>query len=842
MAATPATAAAAGAATTSLTTQLVSFVASVGLSYMVGRLGAQDGPRVDNLTASQGEYGVGMPRIFGSNVRLAGIFIAQADIHEVKHTIGSTELNVGIGALTGAAEGFSIGSTIPGVGSLLGAGIGAVVGGLFGAALPKQHYYTYEDTFALMLADRSGDDPIVGISKAWAQGQVIFSGAEPVLASTYDTDGRLVMRKYGKNRWFESLTIYTGSTSQGLDPILAVAVNETSAYPFTAHAVFEKLQLAQWGNSVPPIEFLINVSSGQTLAAVAERIISPAGIDSLRSISTTAVTSKTVRGYAVTNDSSCWDALKPLLPAFGVDLAEVSGQLRFLKRGTGLRATLPIDDMGASADGNSAPELFTFTRASDLSIPRETSLTFVDPAFDFQENTASSTRSAGNAKSNISVTLPLVMTASEAASAAALMHWDACLGRTALSFSVTDKWISLEPGLTYAIPYEGTYIPYRVTRRARGANGVIEVESVSDEAVTYTASVAGADGTPGDEDSTDFAMTRLVVIDMSILNDAHDDFGFYVVMAGSQAYWDRATIQMSSDGVTYTTLLDSDSSGIIGDVTGGALPAGSTTGLDDTLDITSVLTVELLHDGMELASATDAELDAWANFAFVGKNGQGEYIQFKTATKIAPKIWQLTNLRRGRRGSDWALGLHMTGEEFALLGTEAVFRIIYSDSAKWGVPMTLKGVSLHEDVSDAATVAFTNTGEGKRPYSPVDVEGTWDGGYNLSATFTRRSRFDTGIIGTDSPESYEVDIIGPDNHTVIRTLSVTSEAFTYTAAEAAADGLLAGGICKGTIYQINPDRGRGHGRFFTLIGPLGIRADCTLVTADTDTLTADYSI
>jgi hypothetical protein len=93
----------------------------------------------------------------------------------------------------------------------------------------------------------------------------------------------------------------------------------------------------------------------------------------------------------------------------------------------------------------------------------------------------------------------------------------------------------------------------------------------------------------------------------------------------------------------------------MGDVT-GTLAAGPTTGLDDTLDTVSVLTVVLLHDGMVLADASDAELDAYVNFAFVGKDGVGEYLQWKTATKIATKTWELTDLRRGRKGTDWSIG------------------------------------------------------------------------------------------------------------------------------------------------------------------------------------------
>jgi hypothetical protein len=102
-------AAAASSIGSRIATQALSFVANLGASFLLSRLSAQDGPRLDNLDAAGGEYGVTMPRAYGSAFRLTGIFIAQADIKETKHTVGSTELNILIGAATGALEGFMLG-------------------------------------------------------------------------------------------------------------------------------------------------------------------------------------------------------------------------------------------------------------------------------------------------------------------------------------------------------------------------------------------------------------------------------------------------------------------------------------------------------------------------------------------------------------------------------------------------------------------------------------------------------------------------------------------------------------------------------------------------------------
>jgi hypothetical protein len=65
-----------------------------------------------------------------------------------------------------------------------------------------------------MLGDRFGQGPIEGVTKMWANGNLLFAGTEAVVAETFDTDGKLISRKYGKNKYFKSLTIYGGGTTR----------------------------------------------------------------------------------------------------------------------------------------------------------------------------------------------------------------------------------------------------------------------------------------------------------------------------------------------------------------------------------------------------------------------------------------------------------------------------------------------------------------------------------------------------------------------------------------------------------------------------------------------------
>jgi hypothetical protein len=758
----------------------IGLLVQLQISYVISRATAPDGPRLKDVQPTGGDYGVPMPRAYGEKVRAPGIFIAQDDLDEDKHKAK------GLPPITGFLA--------------------------IGKALSPS-YYTYSvPALAVLLADRVNDDPIEGIEKVMANGKLIFKQSTADLVSeTFGTDGKLFRRKYGKNKFFKSLTIYTGHTEQTVDPVLAGELNETGAFPFTAYMVIEDLQLTEaFGNAVPSIEAIIQVKTGQSLAETAESICAAAGIDTLRDISTTALADSTPRGYLINEESTCWDALKPLMPVFGVDCAEVAGQLRFYRRSQSMRATLTTDDMGAHVQGDNPPEKYLFKRNPDLSLPQATTLNFLDVGRDYQPNSATSSRTEGDARSNISVTLPLSLTADEAASAAALMHWDAWLGRTAINFTLTDSWVSMATGLAYGIPAGGTVVPYRITRKLRGANGIIEVEALSDESVTYTAEESGTSGTMPPEDSTDFPDTRLVLMDMSILSDDDDDYGFYVVVGDAAPGWTRGRVQASEDGVIFHDLSDEPESAPTGDVI-GTLAAGSTTGLDDTLDTTSVLTVLLEHDVLELESATDAELDDNKNLSFVGKDGLGEYIQFKTATKVDVATWELTNLRRGRRGTDHAIATHTSGEEFALVDGPGVFRVT-QPLTDWGDLLYFRGVTLHQEPDEADEQTFTNTGEGKRPFSPVNVEGTWAGD-DLTITADLRSRLFAGGLGIDDNDETDWEFFGGTGHSE----TVAGSTVTFTAAEQTAAGLTPGETVTGRVRQTS-DVNDGRWRNFTIIG------------------------
>ena len=137
----------------------------------------------------------------------------------------------------------------------------------------------------------------------------------------------------------------------------------------------------------------------------------------------------------------------------------------------------------------------------------------------------------------------------------------------------------------------------------------------------------------------------------------------------------------------------------------GVLPSASTT----VKDATNTITVDLYtSDGFvpTLESVSTTDIENGANAILVGD----EVIQFETQVRVDgfPSRWTLSNLWRGRRGTDYALGTHAANERFALLN-EAVQAIPISLDDQ-NQERTYKAVTFGQSLDDAAEVDFTWTG------------------------------------------------------------------------------------------------------------------------------------
>lgn len=699
-----------------------------------------EGPRLQDLTVTASTYGKPITLMWGPENRLAGNVIWSDGLteHKTKRKVSGK-----------------------------------------GGPAQKITEYSYTCSFAVLL----GEGTIRGIRKIWANNKLIFDRDQPHIGAVVST---------GSGGLWAALRVYPGDHQQLPDPTIQAKLGgDTPAYRGSAYVVFESLQLADFGNRLPNLEFLVSGQEEITTAGIVVDIIKRCGLDPM--LASTVALSDPVRGYAIGRETSGVAAIKPLTLAFNFDVAEAGGALRATNRDASLVAVLPRADTGAVDGQLTDPPKWEWGRGQVTQLPREAALTYPDPERDYQANTQTDRRTEGSADSVLSGEISIVMTADHAKAVASRMLWEAWSSTQTLTTAVTDRWINLQAGLSYLVETPAGWEPLRLRTMTRGANGIIEIEMLRNNAEVYSSLLPGAHAGVPENVVRIPGSSELVLLDLPLLVEADKakESGFYVGVITDSPTWRGAQVMRSQEAAgTYDPIGDFGYDLITGTTTAAvpAPPAGydSATDFDDT----TTIRVTLHREDLALSSVSDAELQAGGNAIYLGpRSGQGgEVIQFGVATLVAPGVYDLTHLKRGQRGTEYAWS-HPTGAFLALLETAALQRVDFG-YGDVGVTSYYKAVSLLTDEEDAAVVAWTNGGAGLRPYAPVDLQLDGVTGGDLELSWVRRSRIGFGITPPPLGEEFEryvVQIRNAAGTSTVRQVEVDTPEFTYTAAMQAAD-------------------------------------------------------
>lgn len=714
----------------------------------------QEGPRLDDLNVMVSTYGTPIPRLYGPLCRLA------------PNVIWSTKLKETV-KKSGGKGGPSVQIT----------------------------EYTYSLSCALLL----GAGELRGIRKIWANGKVIFEDTDPTPSGTYS--------KGSKGAIWRTIRFYPGSSTQLPDPTIEsfVGVGQTPAYRGSSYLVIEDIQLADFGNRMPNFEVLVEAHDQISVGTVCQGLVQACGLDP-NTVSVRA--SQLVSGYILGRAASGVGALQPLALAYNFDVAEAAGGLRLQDRGQPPCAAIPRYELAGHDQSEPRPDEMTWERGMETGLPRSAAVTYSDPERDFQKGTQLATRVAGSADNNLTNDLPVVLSADQAREIADRLLWEAWTARETAKARTDQRHIHIEPGRVYVFETPAGWEPLRVVRKSRGWNGVIDLDLRRDRAEVYESTSRGASSPVPPNELELPGPTELQLLDIPILQDSDDSTGFYFAVLGEEPGWRGANLLRSTDGVTFAAVAAVGAESIIGSAS--TLAAGPT----DLVDMGNVLTVSLIDTTQMLESVDALDFYAGANAAYVGPaSGQGgEIVQFQTAVEVTPGVWELTGLLRGRLGTEHAVGTHGPGEVFVLLEAGAIQRQDFGAS-DWNRARDYKGVSLLEDDTAVASESFTNTGEGKRPLSPVHVVPAHSGS-DISLSWVRRSRYrQPGLGGGPLPlgeevEAYEVDIY--KGATLKRTVATSSPSLLYLAADITADGFVGGDTVSFRVYQMSGARGRGH--------------------------------
>jgi hypothetical protein len=521
-----------------------------------------------------------------------------------------------------------------------------------------------------------------------------------------------------------------------------------------------------------------------------------------------------VEGYVISALESPRASISTLARHFGFDAIETEGVIRFVMRGRASVATLALDDLVASREG----EAFELVRAQETELPQALKWQVARADEDYDAALVEARRITVDTTRIASESFPMAIPPEEAERRCRRALMEAWIGRESATFRLPPSRMALDPSDVIRLTHDGREVEFRLVSVADAeARGI---EAVRQDRATY-------DLPPGDPRPASlaspvvFATPEVVMLDLPQISE--DQPSHRPLIAAHASPWPGEIAvfrSASTDGFNLLTAFGSRAR--IGTLALDFFP-----GPTSRFDLGNALVVDLLSGTLE--SVTDVALFGGANaLAVESAAGAWEIVQTGAAELIAPGRYRLTRLLRGQRGTEHAMGNPApAGARVVVL--DATLASLPIAEADLGMPWNWRVGPAARAVSDAsyAALGFTPTGRGLVPFAPVHVEQPWRVARSpgdLTIRWTRRSRAlvadaweQVEVPMAEDLESYEVQIL--DGPAVKRTLASTTSSVLYPVAQQTVDWgapLGPGQTLAIRIFQLSNRLGRGTPASVTL--------------------------
>jgi hypothetical protein len=515
-----------------------------------------------------------------------------------------------------------------------------------------------------------------------------------------------------------------------------------------------------------------------------------------------------VVGYVRDRPMSPRAELEMLMSAFAFDAVESEGLIRFVPRGRNPVAEVARDACVLPDQG----DVITLARSQETDLPDVVSVTFIDGAADYASGAIAASRLVGYSERKNDASFALVMDATQAQAIADRMLAEAWIGRETARLALPPSSVAFDPGDMIALVIDERPRAFRIDRiRDAGAR---EIEAQRAEAAVYGPPLPGIEppsiGTP-----PVYGAAVLRIMDLPLLRETDVPWAPYA--AASASPWSGIVVLDSATGTgfAFDTMLPVRA-------TMGETLAPFNAGPTAYWDRTNVLALKLYAG--ELASRSEDDILAGGVNALAIQNSDGDWeiVQFSQAELVGSATYNVSQLLRGRLGTEHAMRSPLpAGAPVVLLdGAISQLQTTLAERGqarfyRWGPP----GIDLSDPAWQQAT--FTARAVGLMPWGPVHVGGTRNGAGDLTITWVRRTRLGgVWADGADVPlneesERYEIDILDGAG-AVKRTIAVTAPAATYTAAEQIADFGAPQASIAIKVYQLSATVGRGRPAAVTL--------------------------
>lgn len=518
-------------------------------------------------------------------------------------------------------------------------------------------------------------------------------------------------------------------------------------------------------------------ATNQPLSLVVDEITSDLGIDAQLDLTRLY---GVLRGFSSTESTTARSKLQTLALAYGIDIAESEGDLRFLSRGSVKPLALDHIDFVATQDLSEGREM---TKGSSQDLTERVRVTYVEAENDFETQTAEATFPDEFGGGAVETEVALLLTAVEANSIAERGLVGARLAKDGLRFSLPLSQIALAAGnlvelegVTYRVDMadESSWLDFEATRVDFGSYGSIPERGETPNRVAIAAP------TP----------VFVTFLDLPLLSGDEVPQAPHIALAASP--WpNQVSVWSSSTDAGYTLNTSVDVPAIIG-TTLSAIPYAP----PGLWDRGAVFQVSI--SAGELSSAPEATVLNGANVIAIGDGSaeNWEIMQFAEANLISENTYEVKSLLRGQAGSDaitpgnWPQG--------------SILVVLDGLVPQIGLPLAARGLDRYYRIG-ASELGYTDANIGKivtafdgiglRPYSVSHLHAVTNSLGDILATWIRRTRIDGDSwqsIDVPLGEDAEVYAVSVFMGTVlIRQTTTTVPNWTYAIADQLSDGISA---------------------------------------------------
>jgi hypothetical protein len=560
-----------------------------------------------------------------------------------------------------------------------------------GKGKPKTTSYSYSASFAVALSST----PIERVGRIWADGNLLRGAADDL-----KVEGEL--------------RIYKGNGDAPVDPLIAADKGrQTPGFRDCAYAVFENLQLADFGNRIPALTFEIFARED---ASVSLKQLVPSAFAPAKGINLPHTRGFADEGGALSSTLSVLDRVYPLTCATTRDGLQISA---LIDDEAGI---LTLPPSLASEENEDAQ---TRTNRRTDTVGREpVALRYYDEERDYQPGVQRAIGLRPNGRETM-VDLPATLTANGAKALANQNAHRARWYKENLIWRVAELNPAIQPGRLVRVPDRcGTWRVKSWEWHDRG------IELGLERIAPGSAPSVGADtGVPSPPNDLVIPGTALRVFEAPQFDGSNPSQAVVLAAASaSSSAWKGAALYLEQG----TTLSQVGLAGSQRSVTGELLqPLVTSPAL--FFEPNAELELQLVAYDSVFETTDITGIAGGRNMLLVGS----EVIQFLSAQSLGDGRWRLSGLLRGRGGTEeFAQTEHHSGTPATLLDD----RVTELLDLPGPVHSTTRIAAIGRGDQEAVLAAVENAGLSRRPPSPVHPIAEKKEDQSLWLRWTRRAR------------------------------------------------------------------------------------------------------